>query len=213
MSKITAIRAGKGRQQRVNLFLDGKFALSMDAEVATKAQLKTGQELTSSQMDELLMVDQRQRCFNAAVHYLSYRPRSESEVRERLQQRGFDNQSIEATLTRLKEQALIDDTAFARFWKDNRQTFSPRSQWLTRVELSRKGIAADTIDGVVSEIDDQESAYRAALNKAHRLPRSDRSNFRRRLSYYLKSRGFNYEVINHTVERLWQELGSNNTSS
>jgi len=185
----------------------------MDAEVATKAQLKTGQELTSSQMDELLMVDQRQRCFNAAVHYLSYRPRSESEVRERLQQRGFDNQSIEATLTRLKEQALIDDTAFARFWKDNRQTFSPRSQWLTRVELSRKGIATDTIDGVVSEIDDQESAYRAALNKAHRLPRSDRSNFRRRLSYYLKNRGFNYEVINHTVERLWQELGSNNTSS
>ncbi len=213
MSKITAIRAGRGRQQRVNLFLDGKFALSMDAEVVTKAQLKTGQELTSSQMDALHQSDRIKRCLNAAVHYLSYRPRSESEMRERLQQRGFDNQSIEAALTRLKEQALIDDTAFARFWKDNRQTFSPRSQWLTRRELRQKGIAADTIDGVVSEIDDQESAYRAALNKAHRLPRTDRSNFRRRLSYYLKSRGFNYEVINHTVERLWQEPGSNNTSS
>ena len=211
MSKITAIRAGRGRQQRVNLFLDGKFALSMDMEAVTKAQLKTGQELTSSQMDELHQSDRIKRCLNAAVHYLSYRPRSETEMRERLQQRGFDNQSTEAALTRLKEQALIDDTAFARFWKDNRQTFSPRSQWLTRRELSQKGIAADTIDGVVSEIDDQESAYRAALNKAHRLPRSDRSNFRRRLSYYLKSRGFNYEVINHTVERLWHEPGSNNT--
>jgi len=185
----------------------------MEAEAATKAQLKTGQELTSSQMDELLMADQRQRCFNAAVHFLSYRPRSESEMRERLQQRGFNNQSIEAALTRLKEQTLIDDAAFARFWKDNRQTFSPRSQRLTRLELSRKGIAADTIDGVVGEINDQESAYRAALNKAHRLPQSDRSNFRRRLSYYLKSRGFSYEMINNTVERLWQELGSNSTSS
>ncbi|MFC2122601.1 regulatory protein RecX [Bacteroidota bacterium] len=213
MSKITAIRAGKGRQQRVNLFLDGKFALSMDAEVVTKAQLKTGQELTSSQMDALHKSDRSKRCLNAALRYLSYRPRSEGEMRERMQQRGFDNESIEATLTRLKEQTLIDDAAFAQFWKDNRQAFSPRSQRLTRLELSRKGIAADTIDGVVSEIDDQENAYRAALNKAQRLPLSNRSNFRRRLSYYLKSRGFNYEVINYTVERLWQELGSNNTLS
>jgi len=211
VSKITAIRAGKGRQQRVNLFLDGKFAISMDTEVVTKAQLKTGQELTSNQMAALHKSDRIKRCLNAALHYLSYRPRSEAETRERLQQRGFDNESIEATLTKLKEQTLIDDAAFAQFWKDNRQAFSPRSQRLTRLELSRKGIAADTINGVVGEIDDQENAYRAALNKAQRLPLSDHSNFRRRLSYYLKSRGFNYEVTNYTVERLWQERESNNT--
>jgi len=208
MNKITAIRAGKGHRQRVNIFLDDKFALSLEAEAAAKAGLKTGQELSSSQMKALADSDHFNRCLNAALHYLSYRPRSESEMRERLQRRGFDSDSVEAVLTKLKEQELVDDMAFAQFWKDNRQSFSPRSQWLLRLELSRKGVATDTINRVVNEINNDESAYRAALVKAHSLPLSDRNEFRRRLGYYLKRRGFNYEVISHTVERLWQERGS-----
>ena len=93
--------------------------------------------------------------------------------------------------------------AFAQFWKDNRESFSPRSQWLTRLELRRKGIADDIIDEVIDNIDDDTSAYRAALSKARSLPPSDYQSFRRRLGGYLKRRGFSYEVINHTVERLW----------
>ena len=205
MSKITAIRAGKRRQQRVNVYLDDKFALSLEAEAAAKAGLKPGQELSQSQTEALAMSDRFHRCLNAALHYLSYRPRSESEMRERLQRRGFDSDSVEAVLTKLKEQELVDDVAFAQFWKDNRQSFSPRSQWLIKLELSRKGVATDIIDEVVNEIHDNESAYRAALGKARSLPLSDRDAFRRRLGSYLKRRGFNYEVISHTVERLWQE--------
>ena len=128
MNKITAIRAGKGHRQRVNVFLDGKFALSLEAEAAAKAGLKTGQEISSSQIKVLAESDHFNRCFNAALHYLSYRPRSESEMRERLQRRGFDSDSVEAVLTKLKEQELVNDIAFAQFWKDNRQAFSPRSQ-------------------------------------------------------------------------------------
>ena len=97
--------------------------------------------------------------------------------------------------------------AFAQFWKDNRGTFSPRSRWLIRRELGQKGVAADTIDRVVGEVDDADSAYHAALKKARRLPLSDYQGFRRRLGEYLKRYGFGYGVINRTVERLWQEQG------
>ena len=94
---------------------------------------------------------------------------------------------------------------FARFWKENRDSFSPRSQWLTKLELRQKGVAGDIIDQVVGTIDDGDSAYRAALSKARRLSRSDYQDFRRRLGEYLKRRGFGYGVINHTVERVWEE--------
>jgi len=40
MGKITAIRVGRGRVKRVNMFLDGKFAFSLEAEVAVKEGLK-----------------------------------------------------------------------------------------------------------------------------------------------------------------------------
>jgi regulatory protein len=97
--------------------------------------------------------------------------------------------------------------AFAQFWRDNRQSFSPRSQWLTKLELRRKGVAADIIDQVVDTVDNADSAYRAALSKARSLSQSDYQSFRRRLGEYLKRRGFGYGVINHTVERIWQEQG------
>ncbi len=204
MSKITALRIGKGRKKRVNVFLDDRFAFSLEAEVVIKEGLQAGQELFSSQIETLASLDNFHRCFNAATHYLGYRPRSEFEVRERLQQRGFNGNTIESVIAKLKEQRLVDDLAFAQFWKENRDSFSPRSQWLTKSELKQKGVADDTIEQVV-KIDDDDSAYRAALSKARRLPRSDYQGFRRRLGEYLKRRGFSYGVINHTIERLWRE--------
>jgi len=189
----------------VNVFLDGSFAFSLEAEVAMKKNLKLEQELSEAEIEALTGADLFQRCLNAAFRYLGYRPRSEAELRERLKRRGFEAGNVEAVLTRLREQGLVDDLAFAQFWKDNRETFRPRSQWLTRLELRRKGVTDNIIDQVVADVDDEDSAYRAAQSRAHRLPDSDYEGFRHRLSGYLKRRGFGYSVINNTVERLWQE--------
>ena len=205
MRKITALRAGRGRGKRVNIFLDGKFAFSLEAEVAAKEGLQVERVLSVEQIEALAKSDHFHCCFNAAAHCLSYRPRSEPELRERLHQRGFDGDSVEAVITRLKEQGLVDDIAFAQFWKDNRESFSPRSQWLTKLELRRKGVADDIINQVVDAIDDEDSAYRAALKKARSLSQPDYQSFRRRLGEYLRRRGVSYELINHTAERLWQE--------
>jgi len=206
MGKITAIRDGRGRRKRANVFLDGKFAFSLEAEVTGKEGLRVGQELSVSQIDALTKSDHFHRCLEAALHYLSYRPRSESEIREHLHQHSFDDSNVEATIAKLKERGLVDDMAFAQFWRENRESFSPRSQRLTKLELRRRGVAGDIIDQVVETVNDDDSAYRAALSKARSLSLSDYQSFRRRLGGYLKRRGFEYGVINHTVKRMWQEL-------
>ena len=206
MKKVTAIRAGR-RGKRVNVFLDDRFAFSLEAEVAAKEGLGVEQELSEGDIEALTKADLFHRCLNAAFHYISYRPRSEAELRQRLQRRGFDGDNVEAVLARLKERGLVNDLAFAQFWKDNRESFRPRSQWLTRLELKQKGVAEDIIDQVVAEVDDKDSAYRAAVGRVRSLPRSDYHGFRRRLGEYLKRRGFGYGVISQTVERVWQEQG------
>lgn len=206
MSKITRLVAGKSREKRVNVHLDGKFAFSLLMEVALKEGLKVGQELSDDQIEALSGINRYQRCLNAAIRYLGYRPRSETEIRQRLQKHGFDSASTDKALARLKEQGLVDDTAFAQFWKDNRESFSPRSRRLTKLELQRKGLANDIIEQVINDVDDSDSAYRAALNKARRLSLSDYQVFRRRLGEHLGRRGFGYDVIKNTVERVWKEF-------
>ena len=206
MKKVTAIRSGK-RGKRVNIFLDEKFAFSLEAEVALKEGLKAEKALSEDEIEALKKADLFQRCLNAAFHFLSYRPRSEAELRQRLQRRGFDGDNVAAVLAKLKAQNLVDDLAFAEFWKDNRESFRPRSQWLTRLELRQKGVAGDIINQVATQVDDEASAYRAALLKARRLSTDDYDDFRRRLGQYLKRRGFGYGLIKTTVERVWQECG------
>lgn len=208
MARVTALRVSRGRVKRVKLFLDGRFAFSLEAEVAVKEDLRVNQELTSSQIESLIKASHHQSCYDAAARFLSYRPRSQHELRQRLLKRGFDDDSVEAVVSRLKERGLVDDAAFAQFWKDNRQSFRPRSQWLTRLELKQKGVSSDIIDQVVSTIDDAENAYRVAISKARSLTMSDYQSFRRRLGGHLGRRGFGYGVINKTIVRLWQERGA-----
>ena len=206
MKKVTALRSKGNRGARVRVYLDDKFAFSLETEVVVKEGLMVGQELDSEQIGALVKADELQRCLNAATHYLSYRPRSEFELRGRLCRRGFDGDSVEAVLAELKEQGLVNDMDFAQFWQDNRQAFRPRSCALTRLELKRRGVAEEIIGQVVSSVNDGDSAYRAALSKARRLPLSDCGTFRRRLSEHLRRRGFSYGVISKTVEQLWQEM-------
>lgn len=205
MSKITRLVAGKSREKRVNVHLDGKYAFSLLAEVVLKEGLRVGQELSDEDQERLTGVDGYQRCLNAAIRFLGYRPRSEAEIRQRLLKHGYDGANIDKAIARLKEQGLVDDTAFARFWIENRESFSPRSRRLTRLELQRKGLDIEVIDQIVSEVNDSDSAYRAALSKARRLSPADYQVFRRRLAQYLGRRGFDYEVIKETVERVWKE--------
>lgn len=206
MRKITALRAGGGHRGRVRVYLDDKFALSLEPEVVLTARLAVGHELSGEQINELATRDDFERCLKAAAHYLDYRPRSEAELRARLSRRGFQEGSVVAVVARFKEHGLVDDAAFAHFWQDNRQAFRPQSQSLTRLELKRKGVAEEVINGVIATADDDENAYRAAQRKARSLPLGEYRVFRQRLGDYLRRRGFSYGVINNTVEQLWREM-------
>jgi len=149
-----------------------------------------------------------QHCLNVAYHYLTYRARSEVELRQYLHKRGFGDEVVGEIITRLKEQGLIDDVAFAQFWRDSRLSSKPRSKRLISQELKEKKVAEDTIKQVTNDIDDEESAYKLACCRVHMLAHLDYPDFQRRLSNYLAYRGFSYDVIRQTVSRLWKEKQS-----
>jgi regulatory protein len=144
-------------------------------------------------------------CLGAAYYYLSYRPRSEGEIRQWLRKRGFANEVIETAIARLREQKLSDDLAFAQFWKDNRISFRPKSKRLIKRELRDKKVAAEIVEQVTSDIDDEQIAYKLGSGRLPALAHLDYPDFCRRLSSYLAYRGFSYQVIKRTASLLWQE--------
>ena len=150
--------------------------------------------------------DPFQRAQAAALRFLSYRPRSEAEVRSRLR-RSSPPHLADQVIDDLKERGLVDDAMFARMWRDSRESLKPRSAWAIKRELIAKGVDDALAAKTVEAVDDEESAYRAALSPARRLRGADFTTFHRRLWGYLRRRGFSDSVCRHTLDRLWNELG------
>lgn len=142
---------------------------------------------------------------NAALRLLSYRSRSESEVKRRLQGR-FTEDAIEQTLESLRNQGLVDDAAFAREWRDQRERFRPRGPAVISQELRKLGVDREVIQDALSDFDSAASAYKAGSKYAARLSVEDGTAFRRKLGGFLQRRGFGGEVQGQTVERIWREL-------
>ena len=153
-----------------------------------------------------------QRASAAASRFLSYRPRSEAEIRGRLSRR-FPPHVVDRVIRSLTERALIDDASFAGLWADNRDMLNPRSASAIRRELIGKGVAAEVADAAVHDIDDDDSAYRAALGAARRLAQADAATFRRKLWGHLQRRGFSGSVARSTIGRLWDERRANQTQT
>ena len=207
---ITAVEVQSRNPRRVNVFLDGAFALAVSMDVAIQAGLKRGMALTEDQLANLQADDVWQKTYDATLNFLSYRPRSEEEIRRYLARRGTTQETAQHIVARLKGNGLIDDVAFARYWVDNRDAFSPRSSRALRSELRSKGIDGAAIEQAVSG-DDAEAAYRAVQRKVRSVAGADSETFRRKLIPFLQRRGFGYEIAREAVDRLWRHQTDDDT--
>jgi regulatory protein len=203
MKKITAIEAQKHSPNRVNIYLDGEFAFGLAR--ITAAWLKVGQDLSDEKIAKLQVDDARERAYQQAMLYLSYRARSESEIRQNLRRHEFPEDVIEETLEKLRGDGLANDNQFAATWVENRSTFRPRSRRALTMELRQKGLDDETARSAVAGVDEQALAYDAARKRIGRLKALEWNEFRRKLSEFLARRGFPYEVIAPTVSRIWNE--------
>ena len=190
---------------RVNVVLDSARSFSIDAKVAAEAGLHEGIELGEEQLKQLQEADIFSRGLDSAITFLSYRARSQSEIRQKLHKLGFNNEIIVRVIERLRDENLINDTSFAEYWKENRIKSNYRSKNLIRYELIGKGIPRKIAFDTTNDLDDSSTAYKAGLKRARSLFSADCDEFHKRLSNYLKWRGFSYEVIHTVVEKLWTE--------
>jgi len=201
---ITALKVQKRNPQRVNVYLDGRYAFGLAAIEA--ARLRRGQVLSDEDIEELKERDSFEKAHDRALRFLSYRPRSEAEVRRYLRGKAVSPAVEDEVIEHLTKARLLDDLAFARYWVENRESFKPRGLRMLRYELRQKGLSDESIAQALADLDEEESAYRAALRRGRKLAHLDQASFRQKLSAYLLRRGFPYGVVNPIVERAWQKL-------
>lgn len=192
------------RDGRVDISLEGDISFSLDPVLA--ATLYVGQYLTDAELGALRERDAAETAYNLALRYLSYRPRSEGEVRRHLQDKGVGNGAIEMAISRLRQVGLLNDAEFARLWVEGREAHRPRSRRMLHAELKQKGVEPEVAEAATASVDDEEAAWRVARKALPRYADLEWQVFYRRLLALLQRRGFAFGLSRKVVDSLWREI-------
>ncbi|MEG6615683.1 regulatory protein RecX [Peptococcaceae bacterium 1198_IL3148] len=137
---------------------------------------------------------------NYALRLLTYRQRSQHEIKNRLEQKGYDQCIIEQTLDFLKDCKLIDDYQFAQQYIYNKiSSAKPVGVNRMKYELVQLGIDKDIVSDAVATID-----YQTELDLAKKLVKRTINNKTsppksQKLVALLLRRGFSYNIIKEAL--------------
>lgn len=151
-----------------------------------------------------------QKLLDVSFHFISFRPRSEKEIREFLQKKskkvGQTTESMfQRVLDRLRELGYLDDEKFVRWWIDQRQSHRPKGIRYIVQELRGKGIEKDVIDAVVAqqngnfELDGARSIVNKKMKQWNALGTVEQ---KKKIYEHLARRGFTSDVISRIVDEV-----------
>ncbi|MBR3180840.1 regulatory protein RecX [Candidatus Saccharibacteria bacterium] len=102
---ITDMRPALHAEDRVNIYLGGNFAFSLDISQVVDYHLKIGKTLTASEIKELESASEFGKLYSSTLEWVLARPRSIRETRERLAQKlthlKFENEHRRQNAERL----------------------------------------------------------------------------------------------------------------
>lgn len=209
---ITKIERQKRNTRRVNLFIDGTFAFGIDEEVFRKFALRCGDEVSEPLYRSMLLSEEGARAKQEALRFLSYRMRTEREIRSRLVEKEYPPETINKVVESLKQLNAVNDRHFAEVYLRDLQLKKPSGKRLGTQKLRSMGIPAEIIEEAITSSTDQETeqarAFKAAEQVIKRfqsgLQGKDRLKEQRRFTSYLARRGFEWSVISTVVNKYFR---------
>ncbi|WP_167578699.1 recombination regulator RecX [Jeotgalibacillus proteolyticus] len=161
MPIITKITQQQKNKERYNIFLDGKYAFSVDEEVLARYQLGKNKELTDFDIGEIEYDDEIRKGFNKALVYLSYRMRSEHEIQVYLKEQEMGDASIEEVLHKLRKYGYVNDSEFAKAFVNTQLRTSDKGPRHLSNALREKGISPSIIEETLEAVSEEEWLERA----------------------------------------------------
>lgn len=141
------------------------------------------------------------KAYTRALKYLSYRPRSEKEIRERLERKQFDPMIIDQVIEKLKDDKFLNDEDFARWWAEQRQDFKGKSKYVIKQELAAKGIERTTIDKTLTDAkEDLETAKDLLARKSRLFSQYTGDEYTKKVVGFLQRKGFSWDIIQKVLK-------------
>lgn len=202
--KITDIQL---KRNNVKIYVDSDFLVETDSLIISKFDLFIGKDVSDEIIDELKQKAAFAKAKNDIIRFLSYRPRSEWEIYNKLKKKKYSAITIKDIIFWLKEKNLINDREFSLMWIKDRMASKPLGKLKIKKELRQKGIKDSVIENIINnffekEVDELEVAYKLVESKKNNLKLKNIELKPKNIINMLKNRGFSYNVINNIYDEI-----------
>ena len=149
------ITAKSGRKDKIHIYIDGEYLLTVDEIFWFFCGLVSGDEINEEELTAFEEAAGSRRAFNSALNSLDYRDHSEKEIRAKLL-RKHDADYVDEAVEKLIELDLVNDERYAENYA--RELFERKKFGKMRIksELRAKGISADIANAAVEELFEEE---------------------------------------------------------
>lgn len=139
-----------------------------------------------------------------ALKVIGFKDRTEKEIREKLTQKGYDENIIEDETEFLKSYGFINDSRYAERFTHDAINIKKWGRTRIKTELLRKGINREIIENTIEDIFSELDDDRLFTEMQKRFKSSDFSNIKERtriFNFYLR-RGFSPDEIKGAMNRM-----------
>jgi len=204
--EITRVERQKKADHRYIIHF-GAYNMTVHEDVMIKYRMITGSRFMKSDLEQIVLADERQRAYVEGLRYLGHKPRTALEMTRRLREKEIGETIIRETVERLQREQYIDDPLYAKQWAEQRITSQRKGKMWIRQELREKGIDKSLIAEALDHIS-PEQELQSALESARKkwnLIRGEVPDKRRKTGAYLMRRGFTGEMVRRVLQILLQE--------
>ncbi len=194
--RITAVT--KQKNGSYDVYVDGEKYQRLDGVVlASYRKIKVGEEITKEELDDIRERSGVNFAFDSAIKQISRSLKSESEIRTKLEEKGYTEEEANGAIEKLRSYGYVNDRAYAHAYVS---TYGKdRGKLRLTYELGAKGIDKEIIDEVLPE-DDTESAKALALKKCKKYTEKEK------LVRYLMGRGFAFDTAKKVSGEVLDEI-------
>ena len=175
-----------------------KFFIDYDMYYENNFQIE--QEIDFDLYKKILACDEYNRAKNFALNKISYSQKSTYEIRQKLKEKKFSEDSIDKVIEFLDSYGFLDDKSYVRSFVSDKDQLSRWSKKKIAFMLKRKHIDDNLIEEFVSQIDQDREIEKASFFADKKIRDDFSFENRQKVFRHLAGKGFEIDVINIVLD-------------
>ena len=208
MPQITKIEIQKNNKERVNIYVDNKYAFAAFIDTIINEGIVKGLEINDEIIQKFNCEERIKKCKNDAIKIVEKSYKTEKEVIDKLRKKEYEDNEINYALNFLREYKFVDDKGYAKSYVKGKMSNNGKNK--IRFTLKRKGVSEKIINETLDNINPEEelqNAMEVGYKKYNMIIKreNDKYKIKNKLCAFLVGRGYDFQTAIKAVNSIKEE--------